>query len=450
VAKSQRPTPAASDAYAPRRSLVAGWPGTLVSVAVITAVVVVTVQRPELPNLLICGFVLVLGARTLLQGRKPGPPVVVDEPGITFSDTGDGGGPRLVAWESITTVVLFEIPRTDTSRRRWQPAIGVQLIGHPDGVSVHRPLTGWSLDRAALGRAVTRFGGGVQVVDGPRSTGEATAEQLHTEIRRMATEAMSTETPYGTPAETPSETPYETQAEAPYETQAETPARQAMDGQTPDGHAMDGQATRPRVQWHRTARYRPVDPAAYLARFDLRSNFGMIAALVAVQVFLWFIVVPQGPGVGITMAVVFALPLLYMWRTLRSGGAVALAVDQPGVFFGDSHSPGDDQEHRLVPWPDIGAVVVYDQLVDGSKEDKWERAVGVRLRGEPTLARHWRIVEGWQLDRPALEAAVTQFAPGIRVLDGPPQRPSNATDTLRAMYDVGREIYEDEHRRRED
>jgi hypothetical protein len=204
-----------------------------------------------------------------------------------------------------------------------------------------------------------------------------------------------------------------------------------------------------RFEWHRTARHQPADPAAYLARFDLRSHLGLIVAFLGFQLFFWLIVIPQAGVRGVVVAVIFALPLLLIWRSLRAGGAVALAVDRDGVFFGESHSSGDDQDHRLLAWPDIAAVVVYDQMVEHSKgADRWERSVGVRLRGEPTLVGHWRIIHGWRLDRPALEAAVARFGSGVPVLDGPPQRLPSAGDVLRGLYDAGRDIYHEEQRKR--
>lgn len=374
-------------------------------------------------------------------GRGSPLPVVVDEVGVTFSATGDGDGARLVPWESITAVVLFEVPRTDTTEDRWQPAVGVRLVGHPDGVSVHRPLAGWSLDRAGLERIVARFGDGVQVVDGDRAVAAPTAEQLQDEMHRRATEAIR-ESIRDADRSTPDGMP-EWTSDGPA-----TPGGRS-DGGPPTGGGPGGTVGTGFVR-PGTARYRPVDPAAYLGRFDLRSNLGIVLALLGLQVFLWGVVVPQGGAVGVVFAVIFALPLLPIWRSLRSGGAVALAVDRPGVFFGESRSSGDDQQHRLVPWADVSAVVVYDQLVEGSEQNRWERAVGVRVRGEPTLVRYSRIVESWRLDRPALEAAVACFAPGVRVLDGPPQRPLSTAVTMQALLDTARELYRENDPRRDD
>jgi len=410
--KSARVGPRHPDAYVPRRKLVVGRPGAALPAVIIVVGLVMTIRNPQPLTLVGLVFMAVILVRSLIWGRGSEPPVIVDELGITFSDIGDGGGPRPVPWESITAVVLFDVQRTDTTSRRWQSAIGVRLAGHPDGVSVHRPLAGWSHDRAALERAVTRFGGDdVRVVDGPRSSAEPTADQVRTEVRRIAIDAIR---------------------------QARTPDEQVQEPEQ-----------RPRVEWHRTARHQPADLGAYLARFDLRSQLGLIVALLGVQLIFWLIVIPQAGVGGVVAAVIFALPLLLIWRTLRAGGAVAFAVDRAGVFFGESHSPGDDHDHRLLAWPDIGAVVVYDQLVKRSKgADRWKRAVGVRLRGEPTLVGHWRIIDGWHLDRPALEAAVARFGSGVTVLDGPPQRPPSASGVLRGLYDAGREIYDEEQRNR--
>jgi hypothetical protein len=379
---------------------------SLLFLAIILVAVVTQLIQGGNPLFVLVGLALVAPIVWPLVRPRPASPVTIDEPGIQFGDVG-GSGSRLVPWESITGVVLFEVPRTDTSGSGWQPAIGVQLAGHPDGVSVQRPLGGWTVDRIALERAVARFGGGVAVIDGDRPDSQPTEEQMDVAVRQAVTEA-------------------------------------ARDAQARDA------GEKPRIEWHHTARYVPADPAAYLARFDLRSNFAIIAGLVVAQVFFWAVVVPQAGGVGVFIAIVFALPLVFVWRTLRGGGAVALAVDRPGVFFGESTSPGEDQTNRLVTWPEITAVVVYEELIRGSKSSDWKRTVGIRLRGEPTLIRHSRIISGWRLDRPALEAAVARFAPGVPVIDGPPQRdrPGSASDAMRRVLEIGPEVWAEEERRR--
>lgn len=433
-------------AYAPRRNLNSGWLGLLFPGVILTVLLVTAIRDRQPLALLILLPIAAMFLRAQIQRRRRQPPVVVDAPGITFGDSGDGDGSRLIPWALITGVVLFEIPRTDTTGRGWQSAIGVQLVGHPDGVSVHRSLSGWSLDRAALEQAVTWFGD-VKLVDGPRTAVEPTTAQIRAEVRRIAAEAIrEAETPDiadWTPTESSTGTPIGPLTDSPTGPATESPTG-PLTGSAP---APTG-PRKPRIVWYRSARYAPIDPAAYLGRFDLRSNFGWIAVLVVLQVFLWAVVVPTGSVVGVGAAVIFALPLLLIWRSLRSGGAVALAVDRPGVFFGESSSPGDDHDHRLVPWAEISAVLVYDQLVAGDKQDHWTRAVGVRMRGEPTLVRHWRIVSGWRLDRPALEAAVSRFAPKVSVIDGPPQRPPDSSGLIQALFDAAGEIA-DERRRRE-
>jgi hypothetical protein len=392
------------DAYRPRPRLIESWRGVLVPAIFIAVALSGRATGSTSMAVAVCAVAGAMIVWPVIRRWRAQPPVTIDEPGIRFGAAGDGSGSRLVPWESITGVVLFEIQRTDTSSRRWQPAIGVQLVGHPDGVSVQRPLAGWSLDRIALERAVARFGGGVPVSEGQRPNPELTQAQGSTEIRQALAEAERT-------------------APAP------------------------GTTGGPRVEWNRTARYQPTDPAAYLARFDLRSNLSLIVLLLAAQVLFWAVLVPQAGLVGVLFAVVFAVPLVFIWRSLRSGGAVALAADRPGVFFGESISGGDDQAHRLVPWSQISAVVVYEQW-SRSGDGEWKNAVGVRLRGEPARVGHWRIVSGWRFDRPALEAAVGYFAPGIPVVDGPPQRLPGASGVIRSIVESGSEPRDDEERRR--
>lgn len=396
--------PSRPDAYRPRRSFPV-QPSSLLPVVFIGVFAAIAWSAEPVVAIAVLGIGALFLLRPLISSLRADCPVVVDELGLIFGRTGAGEGPRLVTWETVTAVVLFDVPRTDTSKHQWQQAIGAHLVGRPDGVSVYRPLTGWSLDTAALKRAVARFGGGVEVEFGERVGATPTEGQRQRGAGRIADAAHTEAQPQPEP---------QAQWQAPPQDQWQAQP-QATGYQPPAG-------PQPRIIWHRTARYQPSDPAAYLARHDLRSHLPLIVVLVLVQVAMWALLVPQQPGVGILMAVAFAAPLLFIWRSLRAGGAVALGVDRPGVFFGESSSPGDDQEHRLLPWAEISAVVVYDQLVPGDEHDGWQRAVGVRLRGEPTLVRHWRIVAGWRLDRPALEAAVARFAPGVHVLDGPPQR----------------------------
>jgi len=422
--RSTRIEPSSPDAYRPRRVLLTLRLATLPPAVFLVVFTAIAWSTEPLLALAVVTVVALILLRSLIRRLRADHPVVVDARGLIFGDTGHGDGARLLPWESVTAVVLFDVPRTDTARPQWQPAVGAQLVGHPDGASVYRPLTGWSLDTAALTQAVARFGGGVEVVHGERAGAAPTEAEIHRDVRRAADAAI----------------------EAARSQPGFTGTEPEFTGVHP-GYADPRSGSRRRIVWHRTARYQPVDPQAYLARHDLRSNVVLILVFALFQVFAWAVVIPQEPGVGIVLAVAFALPLLLLWRSLRGGGAVALAIDQPGVFLGESSSPGDDHDHRLVPWAEIGAVVVYDQLVD---QESWQRAVGVRMRGEPTSVRHWRIVSGWTFDRPALETAVARFAPGVPVLDGPPQRPPRPGAVMRALIDTAREIEQENENRPRD
>jgi hypothetical protein len=376
---------------------------TLFTVAISVAVFAVFWSAGPIFALPAGVLVIAMLMRFLPSGWRGPRPVLVDEPGLTFSDLGDGGGPRFVPWESITAVVLFEVPDGDASRNRWQQAIGVSVAGHPDGVSVFRPLSVWSLDREALELAVRRFGQGVPVVTQGRPAAGPSQEQLRAEFRQISSESIRQAREPGAPAE-------------------------------------------PRVQIfpNRAPRYQPIDPGAYLGRYDLRSHLFPVVLLSGLQVVLWAIVIVQRSAGTVLFAVVFAVPLIWILNGLRNGGSIALAIDRPGVYFGSSHSPGDDQTKRLVPWTEISAVVVFEQLYSDSDNDNhWARAVGVRLRGRPTVVPHWRIIDGWRLDRPALEAAVRLIAPDVPVLDGAPQRPLPISGAWQAARDAAQDRRED-------
>ena len=77
-------------------------------------------------------------------------------------------------------------------------------------------------------------------------------------------------------------------------------------------------------------------------------------------------------------------------------------------------------------------------LFDVEQEKSWERAVGVtRVRpggGQPELGYH-RVLNGWRLDRAALEAAVRCFAPQVPVVDGPPIGRTRLRDAAGAVFD---------------
>jgi hypothetical protein len=123
-------------------------------------------------------------------------------------------------------------------------------------------------------------------------------------------------------------------------------------------------------------------------------------------------------------------------------GELRLSVDGTGVYLGavrrrDVVSPG-----RLVPWADIGAVVVFDV----QERSGWHRAVGVtaaaRGAAPPASARDlvgYRVAHDWPVDRARLEAAVALHAPRVPVLDGPPLRRTELSDVVSALARARRE-----------
>ena len=105
--------------------------------------------------------------------------------------------------------------------------------------------------------------------------------------------------------------------------------------------------------------------------------------------------------------------------------APLLLVDARGVHLG----PG-----RLVPWEDVGAVVVLDVEERGG----WHRAVGVVPPGATRMRAH-RVARDAELDRPRLEAAVRMHAPHVPVVDGTPLRRAGMADVAAAVARVRHE-----------
>jgi hypothetical protein len=117
-------------------------------------------------------------------------------------------------------------------------------------------------------------------------------------------------------------------------------------------------------------------------------------------------------------------------------GELRLSVDATGVYLGavrrrDVVTPG-----RLVPWAEVGAVVVFDV----QQRSGWHRALGVttaaRGAAAPASARDlvgYRVAHDWPVDRARLEAAVSLHAPRVPVLDGPPLRRTELSDVVSAL-----------------
>ncbi len=133
-------------------------------------------------------------------------------------------------------MVLFESYRTDSAVLKWGSAVAVQLTGHPDGVSVRQSLSGWSLDRHELSRAVARFEVEVEVEVGER-------------------EESYPATPFN----------------------ASEPLRTFLHPEQ-----------RPAIKWdERTRRYQPSDPEACLGRSTLRTSMPGLLVLAVMNVVSW-------------------------------------------------------------------------------------------------------------------------------------------------------------------
>jgi hypothetical protein len=332
--------------------------------------------------------------RILLPLVRPrASPFVVDAPGVWVGDDGvRENEERLVHWESIAEIVLFRAAAPGS--RKLHDAVGLRLRRHPDVVAIRRVLDSWSLDRARLEGAVARFAPEVRVVDA-RDDLDATASTAR------AVGAV-----------------------------ADDLARAA--GQTSEAQAApEGGSGWQFVGVHRT-RYQATDPQAYVVRPPWGSSL-VVYLFLAVAPVLGVLVGRDSVVAGTVFGVGLSLPfLLHATAVLR--GSVRFAVDAPGVFFGEAQSGEPAADHRLVPWAEIASVVIFDV----EQEKSWERAVGVTRvppgGGEPQLAYH-RVLNGWRLDRAALEAAVLRFAPQVPVVDGPPVGRARLREVAGAVYD---------------
>jgi hypothetical protein len=196
--------------------------------------------------------------------------------------------------------------------------------------------------------------------------------------------------------------------------------------------------------WHKPATYVPVDPRAYVAQLDWRSNFWLFAVAAGFSgAVLWGVSTGRASPAAV-LVLVFPGALAYVMAHNIRRGVVAIAVDQPGVFLGESTTHSDDTEHRLIPWNAVHAVELFEVWQPPSGSDSsgaWRSAVGVRadpaLSPEPQDSQHavgsgqtasnadqmyFRIINGWRLDRAALNAAVNRFAPDVPVVEAGARR----------------------------
>jgi hypothetical protein len=115
--------------------------------------------------LIMLGFAVPVVADWLRRLRRRGSPVVVDAPGVWFGAEDGSGDERLVHWEMVAAVIVFQ-SRVPGSRHL-HDGLGVRLRARPDLVPVRRVLLDRRVDRARLEAAVGRYAPDVPVVDWP-------------------------------------------------------------------------------------------------------------------------------------------------------------------------------------------------------------------------------------------------------------------------------------------
>jgi hypothetical protein len=351
----------------------------------------------------------VLG-RLVLNLRRRASPLVVDAPGIWVGAVDGEGDERFVHWETIAAVVVFD--GAEPGSRRLHDGVGLRLRSHPDVVAVRRVLGDWKLDRVKLETAVARYAPGVPVVDGPGDLDHVAA--AHNMIDAVVDAFREMNEQAATSRQTATD-----------DRVASTDHPEPDDGRTPQPPGWE-------PGWHpiHRERYTATDPRAYLAGPTWTSEpsvylFAVIAWVAGILVGL------ENVFVGALFVCGFNIPLVLHVVAVRRR-SVRFAADAPGVFFGEALSGEADPDHTRVPWDRVRTVVLFsvEQEKGGSK-----RAIGVTTAlpgsAEPVLGCY-RVFNGWNVDRRALETAVRTFAPQVPVVDGPPLGRGRLSDLARA------------------
>jgi hypothetical protein len=165
-------------------------------------------------------------------------------------------------------------------------------------------------------------------------------------------------------------------------------------------------------------------------------------------------------------AALLAVALNALRRAVRR--ETVLLVNQKGVLLG-----GEGGGLVCYPWGQVHAVELFTETVNYARSQTRYRCVGLRswtgerpgrttsgpdgmpersaryLRdaGRPDLLSGadgtrrvaYRRMEGWRVNRRALETAVRRFAPGVPVVDGPPWPPTITAAEARAVARTRRE-----------
>lgn len=179
-----------------------------------------------------------------------------------------------------------------------------------------------------------------------------------------------------------------------------------------------------------------LERGVYEARYGWNRRSGTLIIVAAVFV-LVAIVSPMSLALRVVAIVFFGGGALFFAGSIATR-RVAFRADASGVTLGGSPARYQSTT-RLVPWADIRQIVLWRQqlpygrsmLYVGLEHRKGThppggrrgrrasqaaaRALAPNVSGDTLMAS--RAVNMWRLDAHRLAAAVTHFAPGIRVVD---------------------------------
>lgn len=181
-----------------------------------------------------------------------------------------------------------------------------------------------------------------------------------------------------------------------------------------------------------------ISDAVYEARYGPnRRDLFLLSAAVLFAAFGIYIVSQGYPAFGWFVTALFSLLVVFrivQWTSRR----VAFRVDATGVTLGIA-PPWPASRIASVPWSDLQRIVLWRQPANRTTVpyigvDRGEQAPPLPGSARSTFLRKLnasaapshvpthvvadsRPVNGWQLDRERLAAAVSRFAPHIEVVD---------------------------------
>jgi hypothetical protein len=181
----------------------------------------------------------------------------------------------------------------------------------------------------------------------------------------------------------------------------------------------------------------PVDAGAepYVVRWPLTARTLLPELLVPVFLVAWLVLLPRiGGHRPATFFWVFAVLVVILRVNQLRTGRIALEVGPVGIRIGQTPTLYSGRP-VAVPWRSITEVVVLPpRVLSPADLGRSVSSIGVRLRpdaplpaGVRALVREpggvgplvTRPVRGWVLDRNRLVAAVSAYAPGVRVVEQP-------------------------------